>query len=78
MSLDEMYDDGRVSLDELLASGEYESSSKDILTGFRVFQKRYVYKSVVLQMILVLLGAASQVFNIMSAAPVRMLYYPIR
>lgn len=69
MGLDEMYDDGRVCLDEMLAAGEYKSSSEDILAGFKVFQKRYVYKNVVLQMILVLLGAASQIFNIMSAAP---------
>lgn len=69
MGFDEMYDDGRVSFDELLAKGEYESSSSDILAGFKIFQKKYVYKSVVFQMILVLLGAASQIVNIMGAAP---------
>lgn len=69
MGFDEMYDDGRVSLDELLAKGEYESSSSDILAGFKIFQKKYVYKGVVFQMILVLLGAASQIVNIMGAAP---------
>lgn len=69
MGFDEMYDDGRVSFDELLAKGEYESSSSDILAGFKIFQKKYVYKGVVFQMILVLLGAASQIVNIMGAAP---------
>lgn len=69
MGFDEMYDDGRVSFDELLAKGEYESSSSDILAGFKIFQKKYVYKGVVFQMILVLLGAASQIVNIIGAAP---------
>lgn len=69
MGFDEMYDDGRVSFDELLAKGEYESSSSDILAGFKIFQRKYVYKSVVFQMILVLLGAASQIVNIIGAAP---------
>ena len=68
MAFDDIYDDGRVSLDEKIAEGEYESSSEDILSGFKVFQKRYVYKGVVLQMALVILGLLSQVVNIMGAA----------
>lgn len=68
MAFDDIYDDGRISLDEKIAEGEYESSSEDILSGFKVFQKRYVYKGVVLQMVLVVLGMLSQVVNIMGAA----------
>ncbi|MCM1577283.1 MAG: YcxB family protein [Ruminococcus sp.] len=67
MAFDEMYDDGRASLDEKIAEGEYESSSNDILSGFKVFQKRYVYKGVALQMVLVILGLLSQLVNIMGA-----------
>ncbi len=67
MAFDDIYDDGRVSFDEKIAEGEYESSSEDILSGFKVFQKRYVYKGVALQMALVILGLLSQVVNVMGA-----------
>lgn len=64
---DDIYDDGRGSFEELLAKGEYESSTENILKGFKVFQKKYIYKSVALQMLLVLLGLASQIMAIVTA-----------
>ncbi|MGN0643201.1 MAG: hypothetical protein ACI4JJ_08635 [Huintestinicola sp.] len=64
---DDIYDDGRGSYEELLAKGEYESSTENILKGFKVFQKKYIYKSVALQMLLVLLGLASQIMAIVTA-----------
>ncbi len=64
---DSIYDDGRTSFDELIAQGEYKSEKEDILKGFKVFQKKYVYKNVVLQMILVMLGLLSQIMAVISA-----------
>ncbi len=65
---DDFYDDGRNSFEELLAQGEYESRKENILAGFKVFQKKYVYKSIALQMILVILGIASQLMTVVTAA----------
>ena len=64
---DDIYDNGRESPDELLASGEYESKKENILAGFKVFQKKYIYKSVIFQLVLVVLGMASQIMNIAAA-----------
>lgn len=64
---DDIYDNGRESPDELLASGEYESKKENILEGFKVFQKKYIYKSVIFQLVLVVLGMASQIMNIAAA-----------
>lgn len=64
---DEIYDDGRESHDELLAEGEYESDTETIMKGFKLFQKKYVYKGIILQMLLVVLAIASQIMNIASA-----------
>ncbi len=61
---DDIYDDGRVSFDELIAQGEYKSSREEILAGFKIFQKKYVYKSVALQMTLVVLAIATQLVNV--------------
>lgn len=61
---DDIYDDGRVSFDELIAEGEYKSSKDEILDGFKIFQKKYVYKSVALQMTLVVLAIATQLVNV--------------
>lgn len=65
---DDIYDDGRSSFEELLAKGEYKSSKEDILKGFKLFQKKYVYKSVVIQMFIVVLGLVSQILTIFTAA----------
>ncbi len=64
---DDIYDDGRRSFEELLAKGEYKSSKEDILKGFRLFQKKYVYKSVGIQMLIVILGLISQILTIATA-----------
>ena len=64
MALDDIYDDGRESISELLAEGEYESSRDQILQGFKIFQKKYVYKTVAIQMTLVILAIATQLVNI--------------
>lgn len=65
---DDIYDDGRRSFEELLAKGEYKSSKEDILKGFKLFQKKYVYKSVGIQMLIVVLGLVSQILTIFTAA----------
>lgn len=67
--LDKMFDEAPAEQmgnypDELLAEGEYESDPDDIIRGFKVFQKRHVYGSLVLQLILVALAIASQVLSI--------------
>lgn len=65
---EDIYDDGRASFEELLAKGEYESNTETIMKGFKLFQKKYVYKSIALQLALVVLAAASQLLNIFCAA----------
>lgn len=65
---DDIYDDGRSSFEELLAKGEYKSSKEDILKGFKLFQKKYVYKSVGIQMFIVALGLVSQILTVATAA----------
>lgn len=65
---DDIYDDGRRSFEELLAKGEYKSSKEDILKGFKLFQKKYVFKSVCIQMLIVILGLVSQILTIATAA----------
>lgn len=66
---DDIYDDGRRSFEELLAKGEYKSCKEDILKGFKLFQKIYVYKSVAVQMLIVVLGMVSQILTIATAEP---------
>lgn len=65
---DDFYDDGRTSFEELLAKGEYESKKDNIISGFKIFQKKYVYKSIILQMTLVVLGLLSQIMTVVSAS----------
>ncbi|MGN0637494.1 MAG: hypothetical protein ACI4J0_03900 [Huintestinicola sp.] len=65
---DDIYDDGRSSFEELLAKGEYKSSKEDILKGFKLFQKKYVFKNVCLQMFIVVLAIVSQILSIAGAA----------
>lgn len=61
---DDIYDDGRVSYEELLAEGEYKNEKSDILKGFKVFQKKYAYRSVAIQLTLVALAIVTQAANI--------------
>lgn len=64
---DDVYYDGRGSFEELLAKGQYKSAKEDILKGFKLFQKKYVYKTVAIEMIVVLIGIFTQVITIASA-----------
>lgn len=69
--LNEMFGDGDEFQDvregELLAEGEYESGSEEILRGYKVYQKRYVYTSMIWKMLIVLLALASSVLMIINA-----------
>lgn len=67
MAKGDFYDSGNPCLEKMLAKGEYKSEKSDILKGFKLFQKKYVVKSTVLQMLLVILGILSQVMNIASS-----------
>lgn len=64
---DDVYYDGRGSFEELLAKGQYKSAKEDILKGFKLFQKKYVYKTVAIEMIVVLIGIFTQVITIATA-----------
>ncbi len=70
--LNEMFGDGDelqpVLEGELLASGEYESHSEEILRGYKIYQKRYVYRSMIWKMLIVLLALTSSVMMILNAA----------
>ena len=61
---EDIYDDGRPSYEELIAEGEYKSCKEDIMKGFKVFQKKYVYKTVAVQMILVVIAIITQLVNV--------------
>lgn len=61
---DDIYDDGRASYEELLASGEYKTGKADILRGFKVFQRKYAYRSVAVQLTLVVLAISTQLVNV--------------
>lgn len=66
MNIDDVYDGRKIS--ELIAEGEYKSSKEEILKGFKIFQKKYVYKSVAVQMTLVVLAIVTQLVNIIMGA----------
>lgn len=70
--LNEMFGDGdsgqlSAPVGELLAEGEYESNSAEILKGYKVYQKRYVFRSLIWKMLLVLLALTSSVMMIMTS-----------
>ncbi len=67
--IDDEYFDRREEIDELLAEGDYESSKDEIIAGFKVFQKKYGFKNVAFQMVLVILGIVTQSVNLFTAAP---------
>ena len=59
------YDEGAGGYpSELLAVGQYVSDPEEILRGFKIFQKKYVYKSTALYLVLVVLAIASQVMSL--------------
>lgn len=70
--LNEMFGDGDSGQmpapeGELLAEGEYESNAEEILKGYKVYQKRYVFSSLIWKMLLVLLALTSSVMMIMTS-----------
>ncbi len=69
--LSEMFGDGDelqpVREGELLAAGEYESRSEEILRGYKIYQKKYVYTSMIWKMLIVLLALTSSVMMILNA-----------
>lgn len=70
--LNEMFGDGdsgqiAASAGELLTEGEYESKAEEILKGYKVYQKKYVFTSLIWKMLLVALALTSSVMMIMTS-----------
>lgn len=70
--LNEMFGDGdsgqiAAPAGELLAEGEYESNAEEILKGYKVYQKRYVFTSLIWKMLLVALALTSSVMMIITS-----------
>lgn len=70
--LNEMFGDGDSGqlappAGELLAEGEYESVSDEILRGYKVYQKKYVFTSLIWKMLLAALAVTSSVMMIMTS-----------
>lgn len=53
---------------EFLAKGSYESNKETILAGYKIYQKKYVVKSLVLKMLIVLVATASSIMMIMTSS----------
>lgn len=51
----------------LLAKAKYKNSAEMIISGYKTFQKKYVYKKVFLKMLLVSIAIASSVLMLLSA-----------
>ncbi|MGN0599618.1 MAG: hypothetical protein ACI4JK_06945 [Oscillospiraceae bacterium] len=51
----------------LLAKAKYKNSAEMIISGYKTFQKKYVYKNVFLKMLLVAIAIASSVLMLLSA-----------
>lgn len=52
---------------ELLAKGRYKSSAETILSGYKTYRKKYVIKSVVLKMLVVLIALASSIMMLLTS-----------
>lgn len=70
--LNEMFGDGdsgqiAAPAGELLAEGEYESNAEEILKGYKVYQKKYVFTSLIWKMLLVALALTSSVMMIITS-----------
>ncbi|MGN0586358.1 MAG: hypothetical protein ACI4JF_03655 [Oscillospiraceae bacterium] len=52
---------------ELLAKGTYKSCAETILSGYKTYRKRYVIKSVVLKMLVVLVALASSIMMLLTS-----------
>lgn len=68
--LKEMFSEGDESFSapegEFLAKGKYESNADQILKGYKVFQKKYVVKSLIPRLLLAALAIASSIMMIIS------------
>lgn len=68
--LKEMFSEGDENFSapegEFLAKGQYESNADQILKGYKVFQKKYVVKSLIPKLLLAALAIASSIMMIMS------------
>ena len=51
----------------LLAKGRYVSDAQTIMEGYKTFQLRYILKSLILKMLLVLLALASSIMMLISS-----------
>lgn len=70
--LNEMFGDGdsgqlSAPAGELLAEGEYESRAEETLKGYKVYQKKYVFTSLIWKMLLVALALTSSVMMIITS-----------
>lgn len=52
---------------EFIAEGKYESLSEEILEGYKIYQKKYVFKSLAVKIFIVLLALASSIMMIMTS-----------
>lgn len=52
---------------ELLARGRYKSCAETILSGYKTYRKKYVIKSVVLKMLVVLIALASSIMMLLTS-----------
>ena len=68
--LKEMFSEGDENFSapegEFLAKGQYESNADQILKGYKVFQKKYVVKSLIPRLLLAALAIASSIMMIIS------------
>lgn len=51
----------------LLAKGKYKSDTETILSGYKIFRKRYVFKGLILKLLLVILALASSVMMLVTS-----------
>lgn len=65
---EENQDDISLHEGEFIAKGEYESRPEEVLDGYGIYQKRYVFKSLALKLILVLIALASSVMMIITSS----------
>ena len=52
---------------ELLAKGRYKSCAETILSGYKTYRKKYVIKSLVLKMLVVLIALASSIMMLLTS-----------
>ncbi len=54
---------------ELLAKGNYTSDAGEILSGYKTFQKKYVYKRVAVKLLIVAVALVSSVMMLITSEP---------